>query len=78
MMNGNNIGHGHSQTYRYVSNGWDELTISIQSTLDVKAGDKLWIQISSMSNSYGIYSGTYNHFTGFLLEEDISQSMKVV
>ncbi|EFX61896.1 hypothetical protein DAPPUDRAFT_120794, partial [Daphnia pulex] len=52
-------------------------TLSLQSTLNLIKGDQIWLEIDSLTppgnnlNGYG-----YDHFNGFLLEEDISQFVK--
>jgi hypothetical protein len=51
---------------------------SIQSTLNLKTGDRVWvgIQYSADSSSY-LYDDKYHHthFTGFMLEEEIVASL---
>ena len=77
LMNGKGVGQGVSRTYQQPSSsGWELITLSIQSTLNLEAGDKIWVQLGSISNSDGLYKYGSTHFTGWLLEEDISQSMK--
>ena len=76
-MNGKGVGQGVSRTYQQPSSsGWELITLSIQSTLNLELGDKIWVQLKSISNSDGLYKYGSTHFTGWLLEEDISQSMK--
>ncbi len=62
-MNGNRIGAGYSREV------YD--TLSIQTTLYLKAEDEVWVQIIG-----GFYlrdiSYHRTHFTGWLLEEDLS------
>jgi hypothetical protein len=53
--------------------------MSLQSTLNLKKGDQLWVQIlfTSGSSSY-LYDNSYNHlthFTGFMLEEEIMAAL---
>ena len=80
MCNGNVIGHGRSDETRPNLNSWDWETISIQSTLVLKEGDKIWVQIHNTSAA-DVYlfddpNNHHTHFTGWLLEEDISLSLK--
>jgi hypothetical protein len=53
--------------------------LSLQSTLNLKKGDQLWVQIdgfSSSEDSY-LYDNTehHTHFMGFMLEEEIAASL---
>ena len=55
--------------------------LTLQSTLNLKSGDQVWMEIFDQStgriwayladNSYNHYT----HFTGFMLEEDIVASL---
>jgi hypothetical protein len=51
-------------------------SLTIQSTLNLKKGDQVWVQIhySGSGSSLADYSG-YTHFTGFMLEEEIVVSI---
>ncbi len=75
MLNGNRIGSGTSEDVTNVFK-WD--TYSLQSTLNLQAGDQIWWQIGSMSPGFTIYHDGWNHFTGFLLEEEITDSLKTL
>ena len=48
--------------------------LTLQSTLSLKLGDKVWVSIDRMP-SVGVYlhdtNDHFTHFTGFMLEEDI-------
>ena len=74
VMNGNKIGHGRYYAYNSVHYGSEQGAVSIQSTLDLNTGDKLWVEISQIWNSFfGLYSDSdyYNtHFTGWLKVEN--------
>jgi hypothetical protein len=52
--------------------------MTLQSTLNLKKGDRLWLQIwySDVSSSY-LFDDIdhHTHFTGFLLEEEIAASL---
>lgn len=69
-MNGNRIGRAYSdenikETVQYEP-------FSLQSTLNLKAGDVVWIQIEPEAfTGVDLYGSHYVHFTGWLLEEDI-------
>jgi hypothetical protein len=75
MLNGNRIGGGSSEDVTNVFK-WD--TYSLQSTLNLQAGDQIWWQIGSMSPGFSIHHGGWNHFTGFLMEEEITDSLKTL
>jgi hypothetical protein len=70
MVNSNPVGYGEctSQTGR---EEWQ--TYSIQSTVDLKAGDQVWVKISSL-NSAVLHDEAkqFTHFTGWMLQEDLS------
>jgi hypothetical protein len=64
-VNGNFIGTGHS------SSAWQTLTL--QSTIHLNAGDKVYVQIwdgVGYLHEYGTHR--YTHFSGWLLEENLS------
>ena len=75
-LNGNFIGMGDaddaSTTYQYES-------FSFQSTLSLKAKDQIWLQISYMSTGTFLYDdyNHHTHFSGWLLEEKIYDSLNV-
>lgn len=48
--------------------------VTLQSTLKLKAGDKIWVQITYLSKGVALFDDSDNqtHFTGFLLQEDLS------
>ncbi|XP_059351520.1 C1q-related factor-like isoform X2 [Daphnia carinata] len=48
---------------------------SLQSTLELVKGDNISIQIVSMSVGVSLVTGLYTQFNGFLLKEDVSQSL---
>ena len=49
-------------------------TLSFQSTLNLKKGDEIWLEISHMSTRAYLRGTYFTHFSGFLLEENLSQS----
>ncbi len=49
---------------------------TVQSTLNLKKGDQLWLQIEISGSAYlADDSYHYTHFTGFMLEEEIVASL---
>ncbi len=76
-LNGDRIGPG------YVSEGntvaYQGSPLTVQSTLNLKRDDQVWLQIDADWQSTGAYlidnSEHHNHFTGFMLEEDIVASL---
>jgi hypothetical protein len=75
-LNGNYIG----SSVVYENNGpvYQNSPLSLQSTLNLKKGDQLWVQIDYSSSSSYLYdngNGHYTHFTGFMLEEEIVASL---
>lgn len=53
-------------------------TFSLQSTLQLQLGEQIWIEISSISAGAYLDGGGFTHFTGWLLQEDISLSVNVI
>jgi hypothetical protein len=55
-------------------NQWSQFTL--QSTLNLNAGDRVWLQIIDMSDGVYLYDSNshYTHFTGWLLEEETLDS----
>jgi hypothetical protein len=74
MYNGNRIGVGELQEGNTLASQNEQ--VSLQSTLSLDAGDKIWVEIVSMSAGMFLYdsSSHYNHFSGWLLEEEFSLS----
>lgn len=72
MWNNSIIGTGLVKNY---GDGFG--TLSIESTINLKMNDKVWVQITGKSNSYLFDDNTnhYTHFTGQLLQEDLPQSL---
>jgi hypothetical protein len=73
-LNVNRIGLAFVEEY-YTADGQND-QVTIQSTLKLKAGDQVWVQIDSMSWGVALtdYDDQYTHFTGFMLEEEIVAS----
>jgi hypothetical protein len=52
--------------------------MTLQSTLNLKKGDQLWVEIHYPGKTYSLYDHSffhYTHFTGLLLEEEIVASL---
>ncbi|XP_046645619.1 uncharacterized protein LOC124336056 isoform X5 [Daphnia pulicaria] len=73
-LNVNRIGLAFVEEY-YTADGQND-QVTIQSTLKLKTGDQVWVQIDSMSWGVALtdYDDQYTHFTGFMLEEEIVAS----
>jgi hypothetical protein len=75
-LNGNSIGSSHVEENNIPVSLWSPLTL--QSTLNLKKGDQLWVQIwydGSISYLYDTSNVHLTHFTGFMLEEEIVASL---
>jgi hypothetical protein len=74
-LNGNRIGSSYIEEDNYPLYQYN--TVTLQSTLNLKKGDQLWVQISKAnSDSYLVdTSEHFTHFTGFMLEEQIVASL---
>ena len=51
-------------------------SLSLQSTLNLEKGDEIWLEITAITTGVLLLSSNYTDFNGFLLEENISQSVK--
>jgi hypothetical protein len=73
-LNGNLIGSSYVLERNTPVDQYNSLTL--QSTLNLKKGDQLWVQIYYIGSSY-LYDSIYHltHFTGFMLEEEIDASL---
>ena len=51
--------------------------VSIESTLNLKEDDQVWVGIFKMSAGVSLVDSNehWNHFTGFMLEEEIAASL---
>lgn len=58
--------------------GANSETLSLQSILNLKAGDQVWTQVTYITSGISLLGPEYTHFTGFLLEEDVSLSLKAL
>ena len=78
-LNGGEIGVGWVQESHTVDH--QKSSFSLQLTLNLKSGDQVWLEIWSIQST-GAYlfdnpsSGNhFNHFTGFMLQEEIVASL---
>ena len=74
-LNGNFIARGWAEE---ISTGEQSETLSLQSTLNLQKGDKIWLQINKMTTGAYLYGDALTHFSGWLLEENMSQSFKEI
>jgi hypothetical protein len=74
VLDGNSIGKSFVREDIDPINQWGPLTL--QSTLNLKKGDRVWMQISFSGSSH-LYDDQDHatHFTGFMLEEEIVASL---
>ncbi len=74
-MNGNLIGSGYVEESNTVAGQRSPLTL--KSTLNLKKGDQVWLEIAAQSRGAYLYDDGYHntHFTGFILEEEILTSL---
>ena len=74
-LNGGHIGYG-LVSESNTSNGQND-QVTIQSTLNLKKGDQVWMEIYDVSTGAYLYDniGYWTHFTGFMLEEEIVASL---
>ncbi len=73
-LNGNLIGSG--SVLENNTPVWQMSSLTLQSTLNLKKGDQLWMQINLGSPPSCLADGAWHntHFTGFMLEEKITAS----
>jgi hypothetical protein len=74
-LNGNQIGmslvrENKAPVYQYSP-------LTLQSTLNLKKGDQLWVQINYYGSPSYLHEDSHHftHFTGFMLEEEIAESL---
>ena len=72
VKNGSRIANAYSDT---TSPGGQQETFSLQSTLQLQVGDQIWVDISGISAGAHFNGDSYTHFTGWLLQEDVSLSL---
>ena len=52
-------------------------TFTIQSTLNLKAGDEIWVQMSAPVDNTHLHDGNI-YFNGWLLQEDIFKTVTII
>jgi hypothetical protein len=74
-LNGNEIGSSLIQENTGAVDQYNPVTL--QSTLKLKKGDQLWMQIDYSDSAAYLFDSVnhYTHFTGFMLEEEIVASL---
>jgi hypothetical protein len=75
-LNGDQIGLGKVEESNTVYVQSSPLTL--QSTLNLKSDDQVWVEISGQSPGARLYDDStyhYTHFTGFMLQEEIVASL---
>ena len=72
FLNANQVGRSFVDEANSVNRQKSQLTL--QSTLYLKKGDQIWVQIIIIGSGVSLYDNEwhYTHFTGFLLDENIS------
>ena len=75
VLNGGLIGDGYVEETN--TNADQKSPLTLQSTLNLKSGDQVWLQIGGSSTGTYLYDDKYHrtHFTGFMLEEEIGTSL---
>lgn len=67
-LNGNRVGMALAEEANTIKGQNSQL--SLQSTLDLQAGDRVWVEIYYKSNSVYLYDASgyhYTHFTGWMM-----------
>ncbi len=73
-LNGNRIGS--SWVHEFNGPVAQNSPFTLQSTLNLKKGDQVWVTIDYSGSSYLFDSSSHlTHFTGFMLEEEIVASL---
>ncbi len=74
-LNGNLIGSNFVHEFNAPVDRYGPVTL--QSTLKLGKGDQVWVQIYYVSSSSSLYDDGFRstHFTGFMLEEEILDSL---
>jgi hypothetical protein len=76
-LNGIGIGTGRAEESYTVNDQWSPLS-TLQSTMNLKKGDRVWVEITGMSSGAFLWDDSvyhYTHFTGFMLKEEIVASL---
>ncbi|KZS16841.1 Uncharacterized protein APZ42_017452 [Daphnia magna] len=73
FLNGDVVGTGYASNSRNTDFKFSQ--IALQMTLNLRNGDRVWLQITDMSDGVSLrdaHNQHYTHFTGFLLQEDFA------
>ena len=76
LLNGNGVALGTVDEANTINSQLTPFTF--HSTLDLKSGDQIWLRIKHMTPGAYLYDSVNwqsNHFTGWILEEDIVNSL---
>ncbi len=77
LLNGGRIGEGRVDEANTIAGQHSSLTL--QSTLNLKSGDQVWLAIRYQSSGAYLYDDSpyhFTHFTGFMLQEEIVASLQ--
>ena len=77
-LNGSPVGKGNEDHFGYPKWFWNVFP-PINAEV-ANSGDKIWLQIFTRTTAEVLFDNIdhYTHFTGWLLEEDISQSLNIM
>ncbi len=75
FLNGGRIGLGYVYEGNTVAGQYEQLIV--QSTLNLKSGDQVWMEITAIASGVFLYgdSGHSTHFAGWMLQEEIALSL---
>lgn len=73
-LNGTLIGASYVEDANIDSVNHHDCPFSLQSTVSLNKGDQIWLQIRLLSSRVYL-ANHYTYFTGWLIEEDLSQSL---
>ncbi len=74
-LNGDKIGRGYVEEGNTFAS--QDTQVTLQSTMNLKKGDQVWLQIDGLHSGTSLFdnAGHLNHFTGFMLEEEIGATL---
>jgi hypothetical protein len=77
FLNGNVIGMSDVQENNGNGIVDQRSPLTLQSTLNLKKGDRVWVTIDYSVSSSHLFDNSYHytHFTGFMLKEEIAASL---
>lgn len=74
----NGVNKGRSWNEKINGGSSDNDQVGLQVTLNLKTGDQVWVEIDDKFSETFLYEdagGSYTHFTGWILEEEIKNSL---